>query len=213
MTELAGLILAAGLSSRMGAFKPTLPVGGQSMIRRVADMMRRSGASPIVVVTGFRGEELERHLEGLDLRFVRNERYYETQMLDSLLLGLEQLPANTRRVLLSPADIPLVAPETVDALLAAEGEFVRPLFRDKPGHPVVLSRSIFPALKSFHGEGGLKGAVNALGVPITDVPVEDRGTLLDCDTREEYDALLRVCRETRADRPARGRRRVQDFLP
>lgn len=213
MTELAGLILAAGLSSRMGVFKPTLPVGGQSMIRRVADMMGRSGASPIVVVTGFRGEELERHLEGLDLRFVRNERYYETQMLDSLLLGLERLPADTRRVLVSPADIPLVAPETVDALLAAEGEFVRPLFRDRPGHPVVLSRSILPALKSFRGEGGLRGAVMALGIPVTDVPVEDRGTLLDCDTQEEYDALLRVCRETQADRSLRGRRRVHDFLP
>lgn len=198
MSELAGLILAAGASSRMGAFKPLLPVDGQSMIRRVADMMERSGASPIVVVTGCRGEELERHLEGPGLIFVRNERYYETQMLDSILLGLERLPANIRRALLSPADIPLVAPETVEALLAAEGEFVRPLFRGRPGHPVVLSRSVFPALRSFRGEGGLKGAVKALGIPVTDVPVEDRGTVLDCDTRDEYAALLRACREAQA---------------
>lgn len=195
MAELAGLILAAGVSSRMGAFKPMLPVDGQSMIRWVADMMERAGVNPIVVVTGYQGEELERHLDGSKLRFVRNERYYETQMLDSLLLGLEQLPAETRRVLVSPADIPLVAPETAKALLAAEGEFVRPLFRGSPGHPVVLSRSIFPALRSYRGEGGLKGAVEALGIPVTDVPVEDRGTALDSDTRDEYAALLKYRRQ------------------
>lgn len=108
MTQLAGLILAAGVSSRMGAFKPMLPVDGQTMIRRVADMMRRAGADPILVVTGYRGEALERHLEGLNIRFIRNERYYSTQMLDSLVLGLERLEGETRRVLVSPADIPLV---------------------------------------------------------------------------------------------------------
>lgn len=67
MAELAGLILAAGTSSRMGAFKPMLQVDGQTMIRRVADMMRRAGAGPVVVVTGYRGEQLERHLAGLDI--------------------------------------------------------------------------------------------------------------------------------------------------
>ena len=55
MAELAGLILAAGTSSRMGAFKPMLQVDGQTMIRRVADMMRRAGAGPVAVVTGYRG--------------------------------------------------------------------------------------------------------------------------------------------------------------
>jgi len=195
MVELAGLILAAGVSSRMGAFKPMLPVDGQTMIRRVAEMMRRAGADPIVAVTGYRGEALERHLEGLGLRFVRNERYYGTQMLDSILLGLECLDGKARRVLVSPADIPLVEPETVEALLAAEGDFVRPLFQDTPGHPVVLSAALLPGLRSYTGSGGLKGAVEAMGVRITDVPVEDRGTDLDSDTRDEYAALLKYRRQ------------------
>ena len=195
MAELAGLILAAGVSSRMGAFKPLLPVDGQTMIRRVADMMGRAEADPIVVVTGYQGEELERHLEGLGLQFVHNERYFETQMLDSLILGLDQLPEQTQRVLVSPADIPLVETETVEALLAEEGDFVRPLFQGTPGHPVVLSRSIFPALRPNPGGGGLKGAVDALKIPVTDVAVEDRGTALDGDTRDEYAALLKYRRQ------------------
>lgn len=200
MAQLAGVILAAGVSSRMGAFKPMLPVDGQTMIRRVADMMGQAGADPIVVVTGYQSETLERHLAGLGLRFVRNDRYYETQMLDSLVLGLDQLPAQARRVLVSPADIPLVERSTVDALLAAEGDFIRPLFHGVPGHPVVLSRSIFPALRAYSGEGGLKGAIETLGISVTDVPVEDQGTALDSDTRDEYAALLKYRRQ-QTDRP------------
>ena len=195
MSELAGLILAAGVSSRMGAFKPMLLVDGQTMIRRVTDMMRRAEASPIVVVTGYQGEALEAHLAGLGLSFVRNERYYETQMLDSLVLGLEQLPSQTGRVLASPADIPLVERSTVEALLAAEGDFVRPLYQGAPGHPVVLSHSILPALRAYSGEGGLKGAVETLGISVIDVPVEDQGTALDSDTRNEYAALLKYRRQ------------------
>ena len=193
MAQLAGLILAAGVSSRMGAFKPMLTVDGQTMVRRVADMMRRAGADPIAVVTGYHSQALERHLTGV--LFIRNERYYGTQMLDSLLLGLEGLPEDVRRVLVSPADIPLVEQQTVDALLAAEGDFVRPLFQGTPGHPVVLSRSLLPALRSYGGEGGLKGAVGALGIPVTDVAVDDRGTALDSDTRDEYAALLKYRRQ------------------
>ena len=202
MAELAGLILAAGVSSRMGAFKPMLPVDGETMIRRVADMMCRAGADPIVVVTGYRGQELEQHLADTGARFVRNAHYYETQMLGSLLLGLEHIPAQAQRVLVSPADIPLVEPETVAALLAADGPFVRPLYHQSPGHPVVLSRNILPSLRVYSGSGGLKGAVTALGIPITDVPVEDQGTALDSDTRDEYAALLKY-RRRQTNRPQR----------
>lgn len=195
MSELAGLILAAGVSSRMGAFKPMLTVDGQTMIRRVVEMMRRAGADPIVVVTGYQGELLEEHLADTGACFVRNERYFETQMLDSLVLGLNRLGEETRRVLLSPADIPLVERSTVEALLSAQGEFVRPVFHGKPGHPVVLSRSAFPGLRAYTGSGGLKGAVEALGICVADVPVEDRGTALDSDTRDEYAALLKYRRQ------------------
>lgn len=200
MAELAGLILAAGVSSRMGAFKPMLTVDGQTMIRRVADMMRRAGAGPIAVVTGYQGRALEEHLADAGVLFIPNERYYATQMLDSLVLGLEGLPSEARRVLVSPADIPLVEPGTVEALLAAEGDFVRPLFQGTPGHPVVLSRSLLPVLRDYGGEGGLKGAVEALGIPVTDVAVEDQGTALDSDTRDEYAALLKY-RRRQTNRP------------
>lgn len=196
MGTLAAIVAAAGVSARMGSFKPLLDIDGRSMIRRVTDTMRGAGADPVIVVTGCRAEDIERELDGTGARFVRNDRYYETQMFDSLLLGAAALPGSAERVIFSPADVPLAEDETVRALLAAEGDFIRPCCDGKTGHPVVLSRRLLDRLQSCSGEGGLRGALAQCGVQPVDVAVSDAGTLLDGDTRQAYAALLRHRRES-----------------
>ena len=103
MSKLAAVILAAGVSSRMGNFKPMLIVDGQTMIQRVVSSMQEAGADPIVVVTGYKHAVLAQHLADTGVTIVHNEHYFETQMLDSLLLGLSTLPSGTERVLVTPA--------------------------------------------------------------------------------------------------------------
>lgn len=191
MGQLAAVVLAAGVSSRMGRFKPLLPVDGKTMAQRVVDSMQEAGARPVVVVTGYQGERLERHLQRPGVTFVRNERYCETQMLDSLLMGLAALPADTLRALVCPADIPLVKAETIRLLLEAPGDFVRPRCNGKSGHPVVLSSRLFPRLAEYRGGNGLRGAVASLGIIPTDVEAADEGVVLDGDTRDEYTRLLK----------------------
>lgn len=196
MDNLAAIVMAAGASSRMEGFKPLLDIDGRSMIQRVVDYMRASGAKPVIVVTGYRAADIEKHLADAGALFVRNDRYFETQMLDSLLLGAGALPREADRVLISPADIPLVEEATIRSLLEAEGEFVRPVHKGKGGHPVVLTRELLEKIKDYNGPGGLRGAMEAYGVTMVDVAVEDSGTLLDGDTKEEYAALLRHHRST-----------------
>lgn len=191
MTHPAAILLAAGRSSRMGAFKPLLPVGDQSMIQRLVQTMRRSGADPILVVTGHRHAELEAHLSDYGLVFIHNPQYAQTHMLDSILLGLSRLPDNCERVLLSPSDLPLVRPETVTALLRSPGVFVRPCYQGRGGHPVLLSRTLLPVLNQYQGPDGLAGALRFAGIRPTDIPVSDPGIHLSCNTPEEYTALLR----------------------
>ena len=195
MAKVAAVILAAGISSRMGKFKPMLTVDGETMISRVVHGMKRVGASPIVVVTGYKQEVLTEHLAQEGVIFVHNERYYETQMLDSLVLGLEALGPEHDRVLMSPADVPLVQTETVLDLLRTEGAFVRPIYEGSVGHPVVMDRTLISVLKHFDGQGGLRAAVEGAGIPIVDLEVTDRGTTLDDDTREEYANLLKYHRQ------------------
>lgn len=190
MGRLVGVILAAGLSSRMGAYKPMLAVKGQTMIRRVVAMMQRAGADPVLVVTGHRREELERHLQGTGVRCLFNPDYAVTQQLESLQLALAELQGQCTRVLISPADVPLVKDDTVQRILAQEGDFVRPVWHGEVGHPVALSARLIPYLLQYKGPGGLRGAVEQSGCALVDLPVEDRGTVLDNDTPQDVARLL-----------------------
>lgn len=190
MGKLAGVILAAGLSSRMGKFKPLLEIGGKSMARRVAELMRGTGASPVIVITGHRREELEAHLAGDGVRFVHNPDYASTQQLESLQLTLKELPGDCERVLVSPADIPLVRQDTVAHLLASEGDFIRPRCSGRTGHPVVLAAGLIPGLLGYDGPSGLKGAIQRSGCAVRDVVVDDPGVLMDNDTPADFRRTL-----------------------
>lgn len=186
MEKLAGIILAAGLSSRMGAFKPLLEIEGVSMVRRIVQLMQGAGAGPVVVVTGHRRRELEEHLQGAGVELVHNPDYASTQQFDSLRLALARLEGRCGRLLISPADIPFVKPETVEALLGAPGEFVRPVYRGRGGHPVLLSGNLIPALLRYDGPDGLRGAIRKSGYAVRNVEVEDGGVLMDNDTPEDF---------------------------
>lgn len=190
MKGLGAVILAAGLSSRMGAYKPLMTIDGVSMLRRVYNEMQAAGADPIVVVTGHRHEDIEGHLAGLPVTFVHNPDYASTQQMDSLHLGLRALEGRCKRILVSPADVPLVEHETVKRLLACDGAFVRPVYHGKGGHPVVLDAVLIPLIQAFSGDGGLRGAIESAHISICDVPVEDRGVTLDNDTPQDFAALL-----------------------
>lgn len=195
MGELGAVILAAGLSSRMREFKPLMELGGLTIISRVVRLMLGTGAEPVVVVTGRRAADIENHLAGENVRFVRNENYASTQMLDSILLGLSRLSPDCRRIFITPADIPLVRRSTLKTLLQTGGQFVRPTYLGKNGHPALMSGELVPALKQYAGDGGLRGAISAGGIKITDVETDDRGVLLDADTPEDYAELCRYFSE------------------
>ena len=100
--ETAALIVAAGMSSRMGDFKPMLTIGEMSIAERVITTFQQAGVTRIVVVTGYQAELLERHLAGREVVFLRNERYRETQMFDSACIGLQYLRGKCDRVLFTP---------------------------------------------------------------------------------------------------------------
>lgn len=190
MEHLAGIVLAAGISSRIKRVKALLYVNGQSMICQVVHMMQRAGASPVVVITGYHAMEIEQNLEGENVVFVHNMRYYETEMFDSIRLGLSVLGREIERIMICPTDIPLVTDQTIQALLAVKGDFVCPSYHGHSGHPVVVSSNLLPFLAGYSGERGLRGAIEAAGVKPCYVAVEDKGVLLNNNTREDYNRML-----------------------
>jgi molybdate transport repressor ModE-like protein len=178
------------MSSRMGDFKPMLNVGSISISQRVVATLKQAGAEIIVVVTGYRAEELERHLAKSNVVFLRNENYASTQMFDSALIGLDFLRGKCDRILLTPVDIPLFTAETVSELLSRDGDIVVPICRGQTGHPIMLSSRAAELIVSDSGEGGLRGAMERCGLAFEYVEVDDGGILHDADTPEDYHALL-----------------------
>ena len=188
--ETAALIVAAGMSSRMGDFKPMLSIGSISIAQRVVATFHQAGIRRIVMVTGFNAVTLERHLAGSGVIFLRNEAYETTQMFDSVKIGLSYLRGKCDAVLFTPVDIPLFTASTVRSLMEANAELACPVCNGQTGHPIVIDASLFDRILSDSGDGGLKGAVERCGAQMRQIPVDDPGTLHDADTPADFSALV-----------------------
>jgi len=183
------LIVAAGMSSRMGDYKPMMEIGSISVAQRVVSTFRQANIDKIVVVTGFNAQKLEHHLSGNGIVFLRNENYETTQMFDSAKIGLEYLKDKVDRIFFTPVDIPLFTVATIQSLMKADGDVVRPKCGKEYGHPILISADSLSSILSYSGNNGLKGAIENCGL-IKEIRVSDEGTLHDADTQEDFSRLL-----------------------
>ncbi len=188
--QYGAVIVAAGMSSRMGDFKPMLNIGSISIAQRIVATLQQAGVSSIAMITGYNAVMLERHLANNGLVFLRNENYETTQMFDSAKIGLEYMKGKCDRLLFTPVDIPLFTSATVQALMSSEAELACPVCQGQQGHPIMISSRLVDIICKDSGEGGLKGAISRCGASMTEIPVEDPGILHDADTPEDYKALL-----------------------
>ena len=188
--EVGALIVAAGMSSRMGAFKPMLNIGAISVAQRIIATLNRAGVSKIVMVTGYNAVALERHLAGQGIVFLRNEDYATTQMFDSVKIGLQYLEHKCDKVLFTPVDVPLFTAHTVKAILESGELLACPICRGEKGHPLLIDNALIPEILQDGGEQGLRGATARCSAPLRCIPVEDYGTLCDADTPEDFAALV-----------------------
>lgn len=184
------VIVAAGMSSRMGDFKPMLNIGSISIAQRVVATLQQAGVTRIVVVTGFQADVLERHLNRQGVVFLRNEQYETTQMFDSAKIGLAYLKDKCDMILFTPVDIPLFTVSTVKALVRSGHMLACPECGGETGHPVMISSGLVEKILEDSGCQGLQGALGRLDVPMVHVPVDDPGILQDADTPEDFESLL-----------------------
>jgi len=189
------IILAAGLSERMGVFKPLLPVGDIPAVLRCISTAKSAGVSDIIIVTGHNRQELEdvfSRKNDPQVRLVHNERFRDG-MFSSVHSGAQELPQDIDGFFLLPSDCCAVAPDT---LLTLIGEFVktgktsvtRPKLNGQRGHPPLIPAMYLDGLLSYSGEDGLKGFLRPL--PTLEVEINDPGFLLDMDSPEDYANLL-----------------------
>ena len=189
----AGLIAVAGQSSRMGAFKPLLPIHGKPMIAHTADVFLRAGVTDLYVVVGKLGEDVIQALSGYPATFLWNRDFASTEMFASVQLGLKAIrEASTfDAAFLLPGDMPAVEPQVLNALLqvleANEYDVVFPSDGNRRLHPPLIRASAFDSLIDYSGEDGLRGAFRTLGSRVGYVVTSEAGCDIDVDTPEDYE--------------------------
>src|SRR5215213_631096 len=156
---IAAVLLAAGRSRRMGAFKPLLPFGRRSVVETCVANLLEAGAAEVVVVVGHRGEEVRAALAGeTRVRFAVNE-VEASEMGVSVARGVEAVNAEAKAVLVALVDYPAVPPGAIESLLEARARtgarLVVPEWRGRGGHPVLVDLSLRGELLGVVRERGL----------------------------------------------------------
>lgn len=191
------VVLAAGLSSRMGRTKAILPLGPrETFLTRILHTLHAAEVADAVVVLGHDADAVRRSLEehGLSPRLVLNTAFQSGQF-SSVVAGINAIDhPGVTGVLLCLVDVPLVSVSTVRAVLDRRREsgapIVRPARGRDHGHPVLIDRALFGEIRSADPARGLKPVVRAHLSSIGDVPVDDDGAFFDIDTPAEYASAL-----------------------
>jgi len=189
--DVAALILAAGRSQRMGAFKPLLPWGTQTVIEACVDYLHKGGAQQIVVVLGHQADELRDQLNDLPVQFALNPAP-DSQMNASIVAGLQEVPASTKATLIALADHPAVPPAVVSTLIdewKKGAPLVIPTWQNRGGHPVLIDLHYRTELQNLDPARGLKALFQAHPDQVRRVPVDSPFVARDMDTWDDYRAL------------------------
>ena len=187
------IVLAAGRSSRMGRAKATLAAGGGHVfLTRIVQTFLDAGVDDVIVVVGHDADHIASHFSesGLPARFVVN-REYDRGQLSSLLAGLNAIDRpGVSAALVTLVDVPLVSAATVRAVMdsyrATHAAIVRPTSGARHGHPLLIDRSLFDALRTADPASGAKPIVRAHATAAGDIAIDDEGAFTDIDTEEEY---------------------------
>jgi molybdenum cofactor cytidylyltransferase len=191
---IAGVVLAAGRSSRMGGPNKLLAeIGGKPLVRIVVDAVLASRARPVVVVTGHQRDRVEAVLAGLPVKFVHNPHFADG-LGTSLKAGIAALPAEVDGAIVCLGDMPQVDAALIDRLIGAfdpnHGALVvLPTIDGKRGNPVVWSRRFFPDLMAVEGDVGARYLIGRYTEAIAEVPLTGTAALTDVDTPEALEAV------------------------
>lgn len=187
--RIAGIVLAAGRSSRMdGANKLLESVNGRPMVRAAVEAAVHGNLAPIVVVTGFEPNKVASMLGGLDTLFAHNPNY-AGGLSTSLAAGIAAVPDACDGACVLLADMPGVTADHVQRLVAAfdpdaGAAICVPTHNGRRGNPVLFARAFLPAMMSLSGDVGARSIVKENAARVREVEMPDAGVLADVDTPE-----------------------------
>ncbi|HWD49515.1 MAG TPA: molybdopterin-binding/glycosyltransferase family 2 protein [Rhizomicrobium sp.] len=190
--KIAAVVLAAGMSSRMGSNKLLADVNGKPMVRNVVDAAIASQAGLVIVVTGNNSEAVRETVRGLNIQF-RDNPDFSKGLSTSLRLGIKSVPADYDGAMILLGDMPGVSPALIDKLIAAfdpvEDRAICVATRHgKQGNPVLWARRFFPEMLAIEGDVGARNLIGMYGELVCEVEADDDAPLTDIDTPQALEA-------------------------
>lgn len=202
------VIVAAGMSSRMKAFKPLLPLCGSTIIGTVIASLQSAGVNEIAVVTGNEAEKLGKYLSATGVTCLYNNHYQTTDMFDSAKIGLDYLKNECDRLFFLPGDVPLFSKRSLKIMLdimnTSKCEILLPVHAGKMGHPILIDTNAIPHLIKYNGSLGLKGAIDSFKGLQKTIELDDIGMTLDADRPEDYEQLKAFAKSQNAANTAKN---------
>lgn len=188
--SVAGLILAAGESRRMGSPKALLEFQGETFLDRLIGLFSRHCA-PVIVVVGAHQDRIRQGLRRRDEAFLVENPDFRLGQITSMQCGLRAAPPAAEAVLFTLVDHPSVRPNTIVALLAAPPEPLRiPRYQGRRGHPILFSKALIPEFLAVPVTSSAKEVITCHASESAYIDVKDPGVLADIDDPETYARLM-----------------------
>lgn len=193
MSKIGAVILAAGMSKRMGEPKLLLTLNGKPLFRYPLELAIASGLNPIVLIGGHHIESFREAAGDLkEIEFIHNNQY-EQGMSTSLKLGVDSIKKKTEAIMIFLADQPFVSGIVIQTLMEqykkgfAEGiRIVRPQYNGELGHPILVHESIYSEFLEITGDQGGKEILKKYRGKTKIMPFESPFWGMDIDTFEDY---------------------------
>jgi molybdenum cofactor cytidylyltransferase len=192
----AGIVLAAGGSSRLGTPKQLLEWHGVPFVRHVAQRALDAGLAPVVVVTGAYSPEVEAALQGLEIQTAYNPDWEKGQS-SSVKVGIRALSPENGSAIFLLSDQPQVYESLIQELIrshsATLAPIVAPRVHGKRANPVLFDKRVFSELLLLQGDtGGRRLIAEGERFPTHWIDLDDDKMLLDVDTQADYQRLLEL---------------------
>ena len=187
MNDVAAILLAAGQSRRMGAFKPLLPFGDKTVIESCLDYLH--AIQNVVVVLGHRADEIRGLIKHATIAINPDPN---SEMGASIAVGIRALPNATKAVVIALVDHPAVPANVVSTLIEewnSGAKIVIPTWQNRGGHPVLVDLSFHKDLITLDQSGGLRHLLKTHQAHVKRVPVDSPFVARDMDTWDDYLAL------------------------
>lgn len=191
---IAGIVLAAGESRRMGETKQLLPLGDGTILEQVVKNLLESNLGEIIVVLGYQAQTVSERIADKPVKKVVNLDFQQG-IGSSIRKGVSQISEVVDAIMIALGDQPLVGKEVINKLIDAfyEGRqgIIVPVYKGMRGHPVVFDRKYRAELLKLEGDVGGKKIIENHSDDVLEIGVNSQGVIVDIDTRSEYELLIR----------------------